>query len=307
MLLGTAPDSGTHDGRLAVEQLYGYMVRNDKVLGLISTMKGWVFLFRENHGRLFMTRMYGCNRLLRNAEGYYNLPQGYTILKALYYFTSITEQWRAIIETRPHTGGLPSTTILANNDSSAAPYVGTQNFSWETERPQRDYQTTPNEQQDQGSNTRYETFQWQEYGYHNYPSNNPQGGGSSGGYQVGIGQFTAPIQLLFEPWKEENQLGHKTWLTHIGPQGVPAVIKAWDSWKQSREDRDNEVNIYLRLAPLWGIYTPRLVGSGEIDYLHCLIINLFEVSFLREKLGLILGSFSSFEGEYYSCNSTQSD
>jgi len=32
--------NGEHDGRLAVEQLYGYMIRNAKTLGLISTMKG---------------------------------------------------------------------------------------------------------------------------------------------------------------------------------------------------------------------------------------------------------------------------
>ena len=96
--------NGEHDGRLAVEQLYGYMIRNAKTLGLISTIKGWVFLFRRDHGVLYMTRMYGCHRNLNAAEVYFNLPAGCTILMALYYFTSLTEQWQAVVEARSDTG-----------------------------------------------------------------------------------------------------------------------------------------------------------------------------------------------------------
>ena len=53
------PLAGNYPARLAVEQLYGYMVRNGKVYGVLSTMKGWSFLRRDNGGRLYMTRMFG--------------------------------------------------------------------------------------------------------------------------------------------------------------------------------------------------------------------------------------------------------
>lgn len=55
--LGTAPLEGYHAGRLAVEQTYGYMVRNGRKYGILTTINGFVFMYRENHGRLVMTRM----------------------------------------------------------------------------------------------------------------------------------------------------------------------------------------------------------------------------------------------------------
>jgi hypothetical protein len=55
----TAPLAGEHAGCLAVEQIFGYMVRNGKTYGILTTMKGWCFLSRANGGMLYMTRMYG--------------------------------------------------------------------------------------------------------------------------------------------------------------------------------------------------------------------------------------------------------
>jgi hypothetical protein len=53
------PILGEHAGRLALEQIYGYMVRNACPLGILSTFKGWCFLRRYDHGILRMIRMYG--------------------------------------------------------------------------------------------------------------------------------------------------------------------------------------------------------------------------------------------------------
>ena len=61
MTKGTAPISGYHAGRLAVEQTYGYMVRNGKQIGVLTTVNGFVFLFRENQGKL----VYDTNAAMR--------------------------------------------------------------------------------------------------------------------------------------------------------------------------------------------------------------------------------------------------
>ena len=45
---GVAPVSGLHVGRLAVEQLYGYMIRNSKVYGILTTWRGWCFAMRRD-------------------------------------------------------------------------------------------------------------------------------------------------------------------------------------------------------------------------------------------------------------------
>jgi hypothetical protein len=53
--IGTAPVKDYHSGRLAMEQIYGYMVHNAKRFGILTTVNWWVFLRRENGGQLFMT------------------------------------------------------------------------------------------------------------------------------------------------------------------------------------------------------------------------------------------------------------
>src|ERR1700743_2526322 len=58
-LLDQVPLSGRYPARLALEQLYGYMVRNGKEYGVLTTLKGWCFARRENGGQLYVTRMFG--------------------------------------------------------------------------------------------------------------------------------------------------------------------------------------------------------------------------------------------------------
>lgn len=61
------PLNGNYPARLAVEQLYGYMVRNGKAYGVLTTMKGWCFLRRVNGGGLYITLMFGggCGTVIR--------------------------------------------------------------------------------------------------------------------------------------------------------------------------------------------------------------------------------------------------
>jgi hypothetical protein len=72
---GTAPREGYHPGRLAVEQTYGYMVRNGRKYGVLATVNGFAFLCRDNNGAFFMTRL---------APSTVPVP---TILKMLYYMS----------------------------------------------------------------------------------------------------------------------------------------------------------------------------------------------------------------------------
>ena len=87
MTKGTAPISGYHAGRLAVEQTYGYMVRNGKQIGILTTVNGFVFLFRENQGKLYMTRMLPCESTVPTA------------LQMLYYLSALATQLPNMPET----------------------------------------------------------------------------------------------------------------------------------------------------------------------------------------------------------------
>src|SRR5271169_6604303 len=87
MTKGTAPISGYHAGRLAVEQTYGYMVRNGKQIGVLTTVNGFVFLFRENMGKLYMTGMMPCES---------EVP---TSLQMLYYLSALVTQLPNVPET----------------------------------------------------------------------------------------------------------------------------------------------------------------------------------------------------------------
>ena len=80
MLAGACPIEGSHHGRLSVEQIYGYMVRNHRRYGILTTVNSWVFLMRENFGKLYMTQPFDC----RTAS------PPFTILQALYYITALS-------------------------------------------------------------------------------------------------------------------------------------------------------------------------------------------------------------------------
>ena len=93
-----------HAGRLAVEQIFGYMVRNGCPYGIISTYKGWCFLQRYNGGILPMTPMYGDFFAVRgitngaDTEGYH-VPVNFSIMKALYYFSYLADAAPKVLET----------------------------------------------------------------------------------------------------------------------------------------------------------------------------------------------------------------
>jgi hypothetical protein len=212
------------------------MARNNKVLGIITTMTGWVFLRRENGGRLLMTRMFGCNAsdALRQRE--YILPNTFTISLALYYFSALAESTFDVQET---TGDPPQLVYFpsASTTSAAAPFIQppqpTQ-FQHEQLFP-ADYQNPL------------------PYPYVNFPH----------------------VAFLFEPWKSEHRLGRKTWVANIHSnfREDRVIFKLWDSWKATSRDRDNEVAMYKHLKPLWGICVPSLLAFGPVDFCHGLVID----------------------------------
>ena len=109
-MLDNVPLSGGYPARLALEQLFGYMVRNGKTYGVLTTMRGWCFLYRQNRGHLVITPMYrdygawpGISQRAA-LEGYY-VPQGFSIMQALYYISTIAETTPNLPETP--IGGLP--------------------------------------------------------------------------------------------------------------------------------------------------------------------------------------------------------
>lgn len=63
------------------------MVRNGKQVGVLSTVNGFAFLYRENQGKLYMTRLLPCN----NA--------GPTMLQVLYYLSALVVELPNLPET----------------------------------------------------------------------------------------------------------------------------------------------------------------------------------------------------------------
>lgn len=119
MSKGSAPVATSHAGRLAIEQIYGYMVRNAKRYGILTTVNGWVFLMRENGGTLYMTQLISCQCT--------NPP--FTILQVLYYISALATSNGHLIETDAK--GNPAKIELADSKYPvAAPSVtGSQSSS----------------------------------------------------------------------------------------------------------------------------------------------------------------------------------
>ena len=92
MIVGVALQnvSDAHPGRLAVEQTYGYMVRNGKQYGILTTVNGWVFMYRQNRGKLVMSRLIPCDVAS---------PRHYTIRQAIYYVSALAAYAEELPET----------------------------------------------------------------------------------------------------------------------------------------------------------------------------------------------------------------
>jgi len=235
------------------------MVRNGKAIGILATMKGWCFLRRMDHGILYMTPMFGDFVRVEGltngaqAEGYH-LPQGFSIMKALYFISSFADLTADLPETPRD--GLPGHVFLprAGDSAKEAPRI-----------QQPDRSPSPSESQASGSD---------DGSYNNFSNN--------GGYHVVGGYDKAECvrfddtvdysSLLFEPWKSENNLGIKTWIATVLPQKDLVVLKLWDGWNFDTEDRDREASAYIQLRPLWGTCVPALRVKTALDYFHALIL-----------------------------------
>ena len=118
MISGHAPVQGLHPGRLAVEQLYGYMTRNAKAFGILTTLRGWCFAFRRDGGILHITRMF---RFSPDAAAQY-YPCRVSVMMAIYYLSHAAYHQADIPET---TQGQPGYIYLPYADpdqTSAAPH-----------------------------------------------------------------------------------------------------------------------------------------------------------------------------------------
>ena len=109
LIVGIAPLSGDHHGRLTVEQVYGYMFLNSVVYGLISTVNSFAFLARSIGGKLKLTQLIPITQ--RNP----------TILQMLYYFSHLCATTPPLTEA--HIDGRPIVVVRAEADSSTAPLV----------------------------------------------------------------------------------------------------------------------------------------------------------------------------------------
>lgn len=186
--LGTAPLLGIHAGRLAVGQLYGYMVRNSKTFGLLTTLRGWCFAYRGNQGQLTMTRMFTSYPQPNTAPlpGYWRPTV--TTMMAIYYLSRLSLQTLDTYEILPpgQVGELelpfadPRTDVAAPKAKAKA----------------RD---PPN----QGPQYIAPAPYYQQANQYNYT-------------------------VRFEPWVKENQLGGKSWMVDLLPMHHKAVLKLFD-------------------------------------------------------------------------------
>jgi hypothetical protein len=85
LIEGREPLSGEHHARLGIEQLYGYMVFDKVLYGILTTFNSFVFFKRQSPGVLYMSRMIP------------NTSTTPTILKLLYYISYLCAQ-----DTNPH-------------------------------------------------------------------------------------------------------------------------------------------------------------------------------------------------------------
>jgi hypothetical protein len=230
--IGTAPINEYHSGRLAMEQIYGYMVHNAKRFGILTTVNWWVFLRRENGGQLYMTQPLDCQTS--------SPPYSFTILQALYYFSTLSVQHGHLPETDEN--GNPVSIELADSTyPTAAPSVaGSQ----------------PSPQSPGNSLVIYPLQPGQFYTLIN----------QSLGHSI-----------LLEPWKPENSCGGKTFHGILMPNNEHVIVKLWDGYKFQSDKRDREVEIYMKLQTLWGKYTPQLICSTNIDFCYGIIMTEVKV------------------------------
>jgi Protein kinase domain len=255
--LDQVPLSGRYPARLALEQLYGYMVRNAKVYGVLTTMKVWCFLRRDNGGVLHGTRMFGDFQARQGIsegatrEGYYPTT-GFSIMQALYYLSALAQATPNVPETP--IGGLAGQVTLpyAGNTTKAAPTL----------------------QQPQPGAVGVGPIHGGQGGYQ-------YGAQILGGYdQAECSQYDGDFEyrdFQFEPWVSENNLGPKTWIATSLPNQTKVILKLWDAWKFDSDNRDGEASVYLCLRPLWRKCIPALLVKSALEFCHALVFEYIKV------------------------------
>jgi len=245
-LAANAPGHATAGsaGRLAVEQVYGYMCWNSTQLGILTTTTGFAFLRRADGGILYLSRLYGSHGSL--APFQYELPSSmaphstFTVSHMLYWFTAMTEQMPPLSETR-----------MAAAIQVQAAYRTLQHLSTSTV-----YATTvpPN---------------------YSLPPLPPTAAGSqSGPYSL---QSTTNLFLEFKPWLRQNHRGGRAWSALLLPEKTPVVVKCWDGYKNNDNAQNSEVDNYLKLQDLWGICIPTFIAVGKVAFCHAIIIEDLKV------------------------------
>jgi hypothetical protein len=239
------------------------MVRNGKVYGVLTTMKGWCFLRRENEGRLYITRMFGDFEARQGisegaaSEGYY-ATQGFSIMQALYYLS-------AVAEAAPN---LPESPIGGRAGQVTLPYAGISTTA------------APTIQQPPPGNPGPGSGPAPAHGGHGHQTVD-QDVQILGGYdQSECFQYDSAFEyknFQFEPWLPENSLGPKTWIATTLPEHTKVVFKLWDAWKFDEEARNREASVYLQLRSLWGKYVPSMLVRSPLEYFHALIFQYIRV------------------------------
>ena len=240
---GTA--NASHRGRLAVEQIYGYMCWNSQVYGILTTASGFVFLFRDDGGTLWMSQMFGSNSNL--ATGGYIIPatlvpnSGFTISHVLYWFTHLTETTPKLVE--KDLAQMIQVMNAYKPDGVQQTYVYSRPYMspYALATPSNPAPTAPQD----------------------YLSLVPAG---------------SDVFLDFKPWLREKHCGGRACRAILLDGDRPVVVKSWDGYKWDTSRRDNETHVYMRLQTLWNVCVPRLIAKGEIDFCHSIVIDHIEVS-----------------------------
>jgi hypothetical protein len=254
----------TSAGRLAIEQLYGYMCWNSRAFGILTTTTGFAFLRRENGGVLYLSRLYGSHRDL---EGYqYQMPASmedqstFTISHLLYWFTALTELTPPLPETRLEAA------IQVEAGRRADQQLPIHTIVYATPVPTNYSVPAP-----------------------------PPTIGSAPHASHALQPLTDILMMEFKPWLRQNHRGGRAWSALLLPEKMPVVVKCWDAYKNNENARNKEVDIYLRLQELWGICIPRFITFGRVAFCHAIIIEDLEVN--SSNVSLTVGH-AFVEGQY---------
>lgn len=82
--------------------------------------------------------------------------------------------------------------------------------------------------------------------------------------------------LRFEPWVKENQLGGKAWMVDLFPMQTKAVLKLWDG--EDEDEKQNEVETYKRLEPLWGRCVPTFIAVDIWKHSNSIVVEYIKVN-----------------------------